>query len=419
MGIPDHQAPPADAPGITPWALPIPPLDPLFTLFTRCRADKHPSTVNLVIGAYRNGAGHPHELRAVTQARHLITNSPSASIHEYEPITGTPLFNTACAQLALGESFYTAHQQSIAVTTSIAGSGALRLAFELAKRALRLPAVLLPTPTWPNHPDIAEATNFKTASYRYYDQTTRTVRADWVVTDLSRAAAGSLVVFHACGHNPSGADLSREDWERVCRVVQERRLIPLFDMAYQGLASGDLDKDAWAVRLFASRGAVLVAMSFSKNLGLYAHRVGALVVVLPHGMSAGPVQGHLARLARAMYSTPPAFGARIVERVLKDERLRAEWKRELAEMVMRMDDMRRRLVDELMARQVPGEWQSMLMGKGMFTILGLSERQIQRMREEHHVYIPEDGRLNVAGLTKENVGSVAHAIAEVVAYAER
>jgi aspartate aminotransferase len=271
------------------------------------------------------------------------------------------------------------------------------------------------TPTWANHEPLLGSSGLALERYAYYDPATRGVDFDRMHADLSRAPTGALVLLHACCHNPTGADLSADQWRSIAELVEKRGLVPFVDFAYQGLGT-DLESDAAGARLIAERvPEMLLAISCSKNFGLYRERVGALVVIGRNAATAGTVATHQARTARRMYSMPPDHGAAIVARVLSDPRLRAGWAEELAAMTARLNSLRELLARSLAACRPDHDFSWLTRHRGMFSLLPLPETALLELRERHHVYALTDGRMNVAGISVENVERVADSVGRLFA----
>ena len=398
---------------VGPWAVSAAPVDPIFASGPPVHA--LPTALNLVVGAYRDANGNPTELRAVSAARSQVESSSSSSSHGYLPIAGDVSLRKHSTILALGSALYASAGHRVGTVHTISGSGALRLAMEYLVRNGGVRETYVSSPTWPNQDAIIRESRAVVRRYRYYDLKEHDIDFRGMITDLSQAQCGAAVIFHACAHNPSGADLSLAQWETVADVVQENGLIPIFDMAYQGFASGDVDKDAAAVRMFVRRGiGCMIAQSYSKNLGLYNSRVGCLIVAVPERELLKNVMSQLEWIARAMYSSPPVQGARIVTRVLECTDLRKMWMNELAEMVARVREMRRLLYDGLIRYNVKGQWEFVKERTGMFVLLGLDERQIDRLKDEFGVFVAPQGRINVSGLTEIGVRRLAQALKQVL-----
>jgi aspartate/tyrosine/aromatic aminotransferase len=270
-------------------------------------------------------------------------------------------------------------------------------------------------PTWPNHPQLFAAAGFKIRPYPYTDATGRRIDEEAMLGALRQASPGDIVLLHGACHNPTGVDPSLDLWRRIGDLVEERRLLPLVDLAYQGFGNG-LDSDAAGLRELVRPGAeLLVSTSFSKTFSLYAERVGAMIVIAANAADATSVQSHVKIAIRVNYSNPPAHGADIVRTILADEALRAAWEVELAGMRNRINDNRRALVEALTSRAIPGDWSAIASQRGMFALLGLTTAQVARLRDEFGVYVVGKGRINVAGFTSANLDPFADALAEVIA----
>lgn len=287
-------------------------------------------------------------------------------------------------------------------------------------RHMRPARVFIPSPTWINHHTIWAQTEVTRVDYPYYAQETREVDLESILSTLEgEAEANDVIVLQACAHNPTGVDLSQSQWMRVMEVVKKKKLFVIFDSAYQGFATGDVDDDAWAIRHFTKElilgqesgcPGLCVAQSFSKNFGLYGERVGALHLVVPHQFSPQGALSELTSLARAEYSNPPRFGATIVETILVDEKLKAQWKDDLRTMSSRIKSMRRSLRKALEEQNTPGDWSHIESQIGMFSYTGLNASTVARLREEFHIYLLPSGRASICGLNERNIEYVARAI---------
>lgn len=343
--------------------------------------------------------------------------------HEYLDIAGSPALVKLAQSLTFGSEITTALDKSIASIQTVSGTGANHMAAHFLARHLRPTQVFIPSPTWINHKSIWATTGIPIQEYPYYEPSSRSVDIEGMLSVLETALAHDVVILQACAHNPTGVDLSRPQWIRVVEVVKRKKLFVVFDSAYQGFATGDVDGDAWAIRYFvkqlildgeADHPGLCVAQSFSKNFGLYGERVGAIHLVVPRHLSAEGARSELSARARAEYSNPPRFGASIVEMVLGDERLRGQWDRDLETMSVRTQTMRRELRQRLEHNRVPGNWSHIETQIGMFSYTGLSEAQVARLRKEFHIYLLPSGRASICGLNGGNVEYVARAIGEVV-----
>ena len=395
--------------------VPQAPPDPILGVSDAFRADTHPDRMNLGVGAYRTEEGTPWVLPVVREAETRLL--ASGVDKEYLPIDGLAAFNAATARLLLGEASPALEAGRVATIQGLSGTGSLRVgAAFLAKFQPPGTVVYCSDPTWGNHFNIFGDAGMKTAKYRYFDPATIGLDFAGMMEDLSAAPPGSVIILHGCAHNPTGVDPTREQWAAVADLCASRGLLPFFDVAYQGFASGDLDADAWAPRFFAhDKGLeILVAQSYSKNLGLYAERVGALNFVLADPGAATRSLSQAKRIARAMYSNPPAHGARIVAAVVGDPALFAQWKQEMATMAGRIKSVRTQLAAELAAAAPDRDWGFVTRQIGMFSFTGLTPAQVKRMTDVHHVYMTGDGRISLAGLSAAKAGYLAAAMADSI-----
>ncbi|RAH40903.1 aspartate aminotransferase, cytoplasmic [Aspergillus brunneoviolaceus CBS 621.78] len=405
--------------------LPIAPPDVAFGLMAKYDADAHPNKVSLIAGAYRDENGSPWVLPSVERAKSLLSHTPAN--HEYLPIAGSPTFLDLAQTLILGPHLTATMHDQIASIQTVSGTGANHLAASFLAAHQRPQHVFIPAPTWVNHKSIWATISVPQIDYPYYSPTTRGVDLEGMCAVLDEhAAPHDVIILQACAHNPTGLDLTRAQWEILLEVVRRKRLFVVFDSAYQGFATGDVDGDAWAVRYFAEQllgtqpegeqgsPGLCVAQSFSKNFGLYGERVGALHLVVPRGMGVGGARSQLVGMARAEYSNPPRFGATIVETVLGDSKLRTQWEQDLRTMSARIARMRSALRTRLELNGTPGDWSHVEKQIGMFSYTGLETEQVARLRDEYHIYLLPSGRVSICGLTEGNVDYVADAIRDVV-----
>lgn len=343
----------------------------------------------------------------------------SEATHEYLGIAGLPRFLNLAKDLIFGP-LSSKLSTNVASIQTVSGTGANHLAAAFLARHLQPNRVFIPSPTWINHRSIWEMTGVNVAEYRYYCPTTKAVDLEGMLAALGRAEPNDVVVLQACAHNPTGVDLTRSQWVQVAEIIREKGMFAVFDSAYQGFATGDVDGDAWAVRYLtelvlgtSSHPGLCVAQSFSKNFGLYGERVGALHLVVPPHLSAQAARGELMAIARAEYSNPPRFGASIVEAVLGDPDLRSQWETDLDTMSSRIRRMRRELRQRL-EQKTGKDWSHVETQIGMFSCTGLDEEHVLRLREEFHVYLLPSGRVSVCGLNDGNVQYVAHAISAAI-----
>ncbi|MCH81092.1 aspartate aminotransferase [Trifolium medium] len=331
---------------------------------------------------------------------------------EYLPIEGLAAFNKATAELLLGADNPAIKQQRVATVQGLSGTGSLRLGAALIQRYFPGAKVLISNPTWGNHKNIFNDAGVPWSEYRYYDPKTVGLDFEGMIEDIKSAPEGTFVLLHGCAHNPTGIDPTPQQWEKIADLIQQKNHIPFFDVAYQGFASGSLDEDAASVRLFVSRGMeVLVAQSYSKNLGLYAERVGAINVISSSPESATRVKSQLKRLARPMYSNPPVHGARIVANIVGDPALFGEWKAEMEMMAGRIKTVRQELYDSISSKDKSGkDWSFILKQIGMFSFTGLNKNQSDNMTNKWHIYMTKDGRISLAGLSLAKCEYLADAI---------
>jgi len=334
-------------------------------------------------------------------------------------MTGEPEFLKVSQKLVFGEKFQAENANRIVTVQSLSGTGALRLATEFFKRFLPNRTVYLPDPTWANHKQVCADSGLNHGTYTYYDTKTRGLNFEGFIHSLESLAPGSIVLLHAVAHNPTGVDPTLEQWQAVAKVVTEKKLVTFFDLAYQGFASGDLDKDAAAIRLWSDLGLeFFVAQSYAKNFGLYGERAGCVHVLLKDGQFKKAVSDQLGLIVRAMYSNPPGFGAYIVKTVINDPELYKQWKADLVTMSSRLFAVRKQLYDALVALNTPGDWSHIVKQIGMFTYTGLTASQVESIIKNHHVFMLNSGRISLAGLNQSNIEYVAKAINAVVLEAE-
>lgn len=383
------------------------PGDPILGLTDLFAADQRANKVNLGVGIYLDELGRLPLPQCVHVAEERIADQ--ATPRGYIPITGLPAFVEQARRVVFGDE---ADVSRVASVQTLGGSGALKEAADFLHAMLGATRVVVSDPSWANHQAIWEQAGYEVGQYRYHDRENHAIDFDGMLEDLRGEKAGTVVILHACCHNPTGYDLTREQWQQVVDVCHEQGLIAYLDMAYQGFADG-LDEDRFAVdRFLASGQRFFVGNSFSKNFGLYGERVGALHAACKDADEARRVGSQLARIIRSNYSNPPRHGAEIAAVVLADDELKASWLGEVAEMRERIALMRRRLVDELHQRGVSMDF--IVQQRGMFSYSGLTTEQMHKLREEQGVYGTDDGRLCVAGLNEDNVATVADAIAAVV-----
>jgi len=363
------------------------------------------------VGAYRTEEGKPLTLNSVQKADEYVVNSKQFN-HEYLPIDGLPEFYNAAANLLFGE-VYATHSKKIVSVQCLSGTGSLRTGMEFIRKFLPNAKVFVSEPTWPNHKNIFNAVGVQHGIYRYYSKEKNALDFEGLLADLKAAPDKSVILLHACAHNPTGMDPTPEQWEAIADLIQAKRHFTFMDCAYQGFASGDLNKDAAPVRHFVKKGLELfVAQSFAKNFGLYGERIGAIHVVVSKEENAQPVRSQLLQISRAAYSNPPCHGAYIVAHVLNTPELNAEWTKELAGMAGRIQDMRQKLYDALKVKGIV--WDHLIKQIGMFGFTGLTSEQVEQLTKKHHIYLTLDGRISLAGLSTKTVPVLADAIQDVL-----
>ncbi|HIA2518187.1 TPA: aromatic amino acid transaminase [Escherichia coli] len=387
--------------------------DPILTLMERFKEDPRSDKVNLSIGLYYNEEGIIPQLKAVADAEARLNAQPhGASL--YLPMEGLNSYRHAIAPLLFGADHPVLQQQRVATIQTLGGSGALKVGADFLKRYFPESGVWVSDPTWENHVAIFAGAGFEVSTYPWYDEATNGVRFNDLLATLKTLPARSIVLLHPCCHNPTGADLTNNQWDAVIEILKARELIPFLDIAYQGFGAG-MEEDAYAIRAIASAGLpALVSNSFSKIFSLYGERVGGLSVLCEDAEAADRVLGQLKATVRRNYSSPPNFGAQVVAAVLNDEALKASWLAEVEEMRTRILAMRQELVKVLSTEMPERNFDYLLNQRGMFSYTGLSAAQVDRLREEFGVYLITSGRMCVAGLNTANVQRVAKAFAAVM-----
>ena len=388
------------------------PRDPILGLTEQFNADKNPKKINLGIGVYTDENGKVPLLDCVRQAEQQIL--ALAAPHGYLPIDGLPAYDKAVQSLVFGADTPAVKEGRIVTVQALGGTGGLKVGADFLRRAAPKAEVWVSDPSWENHRALFEDAGFKVHSYPYYDAATHGVKFDAMLATLGEIPSGSIVVLHACCHNPTGVDLTAEQWTPVIKLVKERNLVPFLDIAYQGFGAG-IDADGVAVRRFAEAGVpVLVSNSFSKSFSLYGERVGALSVVTQSAEEAARVLSQIKRLVRTNYSNPPSHGGHVIAKVLITAELRALWETELAQMRDRIKKMRVLLVEKIHSRVPGADFSFILRQNGMFSYSGLTKAQVVRMREEFGVYAIESGRICCAALNTGNIDYSADVIAKVI-----
>lgn len=386
------------------------PGDAILGLIEAFNKDTNPNKVDLGVGVYRDAKGTTPIMRAVKEAEALLLKNETTK--SYIGSHGDPRYAKAVLPMVLGNDSPILAAGRASLTQSPGGTGALRLAADFIHTQLPGKGIWVSDPTWPNHLGIFEAAGLKLSKYPYVDAENR-LDFPGMLAAIEQIPEGDVVVLHACCHNPSGFDLSQQQWQQVLTVLQQRKLLPLVDFAYQGFGDG-LDEDAYGVRLLAENlDEMLITSSCSKNFGLYRERTGALIAIAANHEKMEDVRSQVAIVARENYSNPPAHGSAIVAEILESPELTETWRQELTEMRDRINGLRRDFVEALKPYGLDEKYAFIAEQRGMFSYTGLKPEQVDRLREEFGIYMVRSGRANVAGLATENLPYVAKAIAAV------
>jgi aromatic-amino-acid transaminase len=387
------------------------PRDPILGITEAFNADTNTAKINLGVGVYYDDKGKVPLLECVQKAEAKLMEQPTP--RTYLPIEGLAAYDKAVQELVFGADSPVIQEKRALTVQAIGGTGALKIGADFLKRFLPSSDVYISDPSWENHRALFESAGFTVHNYAYYDAATRGVNFDGMLAALKAMPAGSIVVLHACCHNPTGADLTQDQWDQVIAAVQAGNLVPFLDMAYQGFANG-IDEDGAVVRRFASTGmAMLVSNSFSKSFSLYGERVGALSIVATTSEEATRVLSQLKRVVRTNYSNPPTHGGKVVATVLATPELRKLWEEELAGMRVRIREMRGAMVEKLKAKAPGHDFEFVREQVGMFSYSGLTKEQVGKLRDES-IYAVDTGRICVAALNSTNIDRVVDAIAKVL-----
>ncbi|GAD88754.1 aspartate aminotransferase [Vibrio halioticoli NBRC 102217] len=388
------------------------PADPILGLTEEFKKDTRETKINLGAGIYKNEQGSTPVLATVKKAEQAILDTEKTK--SYLTIEGTAEYGLAVQKLLFGENSTIVSDKRAKTAQAPGGTGALRVAGEFIKRHLGGAKIWISNPTWANHKGVFTAAGLEIAEYRYYNAETKAKDFDAMLTDLSQANEGDIVLLHGCCHNPTGIDPTFEEWQTLAQLAADKKLIPLFDFAYQGFAKG-VEEDAAGLRAFAERNSeILVASSFSKNFGLYNERVGAFTLVADNAEVAQTAFSQVKGIIRSIYSNPPAHGAAVVTHILNNAELRQEWEQEVKEMRDRIHEMRTLFVETLKAQGVTADFSFIERQNGMFSFSGLNKEQVTRLKEEFGIYIVGSGRISVAGMTKNNMLPLCKGIAAVL-----
>jgi len=388
------------------------PRDPILGVTEAFVADKNPKKVNLGVGIYYDDTGKVPVLECVRRAEREMAEKSAP--RAYLPIDGLAAYDKAIQTLVFGADSPALRDSRVITVQTLGGTGGLKVGADFLRRTLPQSQVWISEPSWENHRAIFENAGFTVNSYPYYDAPTHGVNFDGMIDCLRGLSAGSIIVLHACCHNPTGVDLTPDQWSAVIETVNKRALVPLLDIAYQGLGDG-LDSDAAAVRLIAREGGpAFVCNSFSKTFSLYGERVGGLSVVAGNPDQAARALSQIKRLVRSNYSNPPTHGGQIVASVLTSPETRAQWEQELGHMRERIREVRQQLVEKLRAKAPKHDFSFVIRQRGMFSYSGLSKREVTRLREDFSIYAIDTGRICVAAINSKNIDYVSDAIAKVI-----
>jgi aromatic-amino-acid transaminase len=383
------------------------PADKILALMQAYREDPREQKIDLGVGVYKNAQGVTPVMRAVKSAERELVETQTTKA--YTALAGDPAYGEALSKLVLGDA---RDADRLACAATPGGTGAIRQGMELIKMAAPTATVWLSAPTWPNHPSIIKYLGLPIAEYRYFDNATRDVDFAGMMEDLQGISAGDVVLLHGCCHNPTGANLNLDQWQQVIALLNAKGATPFIDIAYQGFGDG-LDADGAATRLVASSvPQAIIAASCSKNFGIYRERTGLLMTITENSAAKPNAQGTLNYLNRQNYSFPPDHGARIVSTILNNDAMRKDWQDELEDVRLGMLRLRQQLADELRQRSNSDNFDFVARHRGMFSRIGASPEQVEKMRVENGIYMVGDSRLNIAGLNDETVPILAQAIVD-------
>ncbi|CNG13056.1 aromatic amino acid aminotransferase [Yersinia enterocolitica] len=388
------------------------PADPILGLTDIFRADDRPNKINLGIGVYKDETGKTPVLTSVKKAeQYLLENEVTKN---YLGIEGLPAFAHCTQELLFGANSTIITDKRARTAQTPGGTGGLRIAADFIAHQTSAKRVWVSNPSWPNHKNIFTAAGLEVVEYAYYDAANHTLDFDGLLNSLSEAQAGDVVLFHGCCHNPTGIDPTEAQWSQLAELSVAKGWLPLFDFAYQGFAKG-LEEDAQGLRIFAAQHQeLIVCSSYSKNFGLYNERVGACTVVAASSEVADIAFSQVKAVIRANYSNPPAHGASVVATILSDKALRAIWEQELTDMRQRIHRMRQLFVNTLQEKGAKQDFSFIINQNGMFSFSGLTKEQVLRLRNEFAVYAVNSGRVNVAGMTPDNMAPLCEAIVAVL-----
>ncbi|MBV7315236.1 amino acid aminotransferase [Shewanella sp. NIFS-20-20] len=388
------------------------PADPILGLLTQYRQDPNPAKVDLGVGVYKDELGHTPILASVKTAEQWRTEHEQTKV--YIGPTGSAPFNQLITELALGATHSAIMANRVRTVSTPGGTGALKVAADLIQRLRPGATIHVSDPTWANHTGLFETAGLKVVTYPYYDFDNKQIRFDAMLAALAQVNEHDVVLLHACCHNPSGADLTTEQWDQVVEITQRRGFLPLIDMAYQGFGTSVAD-DAYGVRAMAAAvDDMLLCSSCSKNFGLYRERIGACSLLAKDPQSADTALSIMLYVIRCIYSMPPAHGAAIVETILGSETLAAQWQQELADMRTRINGNRQLLVEKLHQLQSARDFSFIANEKGMFSFLGLTPQQVAQLKQDYSIYMVDSSRISIAGISQTNIDYLAKSIADIL-----
>ncbi|MCW8108164.1 aspartate/tyrosine/aromatic aminotransferase [Alteromonas ponticola] len=386
--------------------------DPILGLSVAYNEDSHPHKIDLGVGVYKDEQGNTPILKAVVKAQHKLLAAEKSKT--YISPQGHQGYIDGMLTLLLSEKSQALRSNRVAAVQAPGGCGALRILAELIARANKNAKVWVSDPTWANHIPLIGSAGLEIQTYPYFDKATASINFDAMMDTLRQCTKGDVVLLHGCCHNPTGADLTNAQWDEVLQVAKEREFVPFLDVAYLGFGDG-LNEDAYGIRLLTDNlPEVLIAASCSKNFGLYRERVGLAAIITKDTANKQIVQGQIQSVARGIYSMPPSYGGALVDMILNDEQLKHEWITEVDEMRNRMKSLRAMLVDQLAANGADRDFSFVNSQKGMFSFLCITPEQVREIRSQHSVYFVESSRVNIAGINKQNVKTLAKALVSVI-----
>ncbi len=389
------------------------PPDAILGITEAYKKDPNPQKINLSVGVYKDEKGGTPVFNSVKKAEEKLLLSEKTK--SYLSIEGSADYGRVVQDLVFGKGHEILQSKRAVTAQTPGGTAALRIGADFIKSAFPEAKVWMSDPTWPNHSSVFKAAGLEVGTYPYFDANTNGLAFDSLLAALRRCKGGDVVLLHGCCHNPTGIDPTREQWKQIGDVLTECRLLPFVDFAYQGLADGMSEDAAGVLELCRPGAELLIASSFSKNFGLYNERVGALTVVTANEETAQRVLSQVKTIIRVIYSNPPAHGGAIVTTILSDPQLRAEWDTEASVMRNRINAMRRLFVDTLRAKGVQRDFSFIIQQRGMFSYSGLTKDQVERLKKEFGIYVVGSGRINVAGMTRNNMDTLCEAVAKVLA----